>query len=145
MWVWVGFSPIFAFLIVFLFLQVRSDCRDSRVEREFEGKLEAREPMSDEEMVSRFFEVGEVLPIVPGPVRRVFASHFDYPADKLLPDDDISVSWICRECDMADFVEELEAEFGVTLAPGQFEWLPFSIRGMSRQVTNLLHRKSSGT
>jgi hypothetical protein len=117
------------------------ECQSWREEREFEARLAAREPMSDEEMLSRFFEVGEVLPEVPGPVRRALADFCDYPAEKLQPDDDLGVSWAYREVDMADFFEGLEEEFGIKLVGAEEQGLPFSIRGLSHQVTKTLQRK----
>lgn len=56
--------------------------------RKFEAELTTREPVSDAEMVARYFATDEVAPEIPAKARRVFAQYMPYPAEKLLPDDD---------------------------------------------------------
>jgi hypothetical protein len=63
---------------------------DARKTRRYEAELAVREPMiSDEELYRRFFTSGEIAPDLPGRVRRAFARHMGYPADKMMADDDL--------------------------------------------------------
>jgi len=102
--------------------------------RKFEAELSVREPLPDAEMVSRYFASDNVAPEVPPMERRIFAKHTEYPAEKLLPDDDLTFFWV--ELDMVELLKELESEFGITITDALARHTPCTIRAVSRMVAN---------
>jgi hypothetical protein len=101
---------------------------------EFEAELTEREPVPDAEMVARFFAADSVAPEVPSEVRQIFARYMEYPAEKLLPDDDFAFFWV--ELDMIDLIEELESRFGISISKPEAERTPCTIRAVSLLVTS---------
>ena len=128
MWTYVGLAS----LAVVVCLLVWWLDPNLRRQREYEAELKDREPLSDTDMVARYFVETDVPAEVPGQVRRVFARYMEYPADKLLPDDDLAFFW--AELDMAELVEELESEFEITITQAEAEQTPCSIWAVSMMV-----------
>ncbi len=133
MWGGVGFLSLFAVIVVLVWL-LDPNLRRSR---EFTAELAAREPVSDEDLFGRHYAPGEVTAEVPGRVRRVFARHMDYPAEKLLPDDDLSCFW--AELDMIDLIRDLEREFGIEITNADVMTVP---NCTIRAVSHLVSRKA---
>jgi hypothetical protein len=131
--VYVGFLGVFVLLVCWL-------DPTQRRERRYNAELAARKPMADEEMVSTYFAEGTITPHVPGQVRRVIAQHMGYPAEKLLPDDDLMFYW--AEVDTVELVKELEALFGITIPDVSAEGTTFTVRAISLLVEELMHRTS---
>jgi hypothetical protein len=134
MWNWFGFLALFIAVtaIVWFFHP------GIRRERQFKAELAARESISDEELFRHYFASNGVAPDVPGRVRRIFAKHTQYPADKLLPDDDLMFVW--HEMDSTDLVRDVDREFGIEITGAEAESVPHcSIRA----VTELVSRKTS--
>jgi hypothetical protein len=102
--------------------------------REYEAELATREPLPDADMIARHFAMDDVAAEVPSRVRRVFAKHMDYPAEKLLPDDDFAFFW--AELDMVDLVRELESGFGIAITNAEAERTPCTIREVSLLVAS---------
>ena len=109
-----------------------------RRRREFQAELATREPLPDAEMVTRYFADDVGTAEVSAEVRRVFARHMEYPAEKLLPDDDLLFFW--AELDMAEFVEELQSGYGISISPLESELTPCTIRAVSALVASKTRR-----
>ncbi len=103
-----------------------------RLFRQFDHELAAREPLPDAEWVARFFTTDDVPPEIPPQVRRAFAEHMDYPAEKLLPDDNFTFFW--AELDMVLLLKELESGFGIVISKSDVERTPCTIRAVSLLV-----------
>jgi hypothetical protein len=86
----------------------------ARSARRYEADLFSREPIGDRELFRRYFAPGEVADDVPGRVRRVFAKHMSYSADRMQPNDDLTFFW--AELDLVDLVRDLDREFGIKIA-----------------------------
>ena len=102
--------------------------------RSFKAKLKDREPLSDAAMVANYFATEGVALETPGGVRRIFAKQMGYPAEKLLPDDDLTFYWY--DLDMIEVVREIEAEFGIELTDSDAENTRCTIRDVSLLVTH---------
>ncbi len=133
MWGCVGFLALLAVGAVLAWLLDPN----RRREREFTAELATREPVSDEELFARYYAAGEAAADAPGRVRRVFARHMDYPADKLLPDDDLLFFW--DELDMIDLIRDLEREFGIEITNTDVATVPSCT---IRAVSHLVSRKA---
>ena len=107
---------------------------DLRRDRKFETELLARELLTDDGMISRYYASDNVAPEVPAKVRRLFAKYMDYPAEKLLPDDDLTFFWV--EQDMVELIKELESEFGITITDTLANQTSCTIRAVSQLVAN---------
>lgn len=107
---------------------------DARMRRRYEAEFATREQVNDDELFRRFFDSGETAPDVPGEVRRTFAKYMGYPAQKLLPDDDLSFFW--AEMDMADLIRELETAFGIEITGEDAANTPCTIRAVTSLVTS---------
>ncbi len=130
MWACVGFA-VLAGLVWLLVWRLDPNLRRGR---EYEAELATREPVSDEELVSRYFATCALDSEVPVRVRRVFAKHMAYPTQKLLPDDDLEFFW--AELDMVELVEELESGFGIVITQADTERTPCTIRAVSLLVAS---------
>ncbi len=91
-----------------------------------------RQPVSDEELLRRHFEAFETSAYVLGQVRTIIADHLEYPAEKLLPDDDLS-HW--SELDMSHMIAELEHEFAIKFTDAELADTKFTIRAVTTLVT----------
>ena len=111
---------------------------NARRERRFTTKLKVREPLSDAAMVSRYFATDDIVPETPGRVRRLFAKQMGYPADKLLPDDDLTFYWY--DLDMIELMKELEVDFGIEITDKDAEGTPCTIRDVSLLVSGKVKR-----
>ncbi len=102
--------------------------------RAFDAVLKGREPVDDVALVARFFP-GEDLPAdVPPRVRHVFARLMNYPADKLLPDDDLTFFW--ATVDGEPLLKSLGEEFGVTFTDKDDVKAVPTIRAVSRLIAS---------
>ena len=133
MWGYVGFLAIFAVIAVLVWF-LDPNLRRGRV---FTVELATREPVSNEELFARHYAPDEITYDVPGRVRRVFARHMDYPAEKLLPDDDLMFFW--DELDMIDLIRDLEQEFGIEITKADVETVTSCT---IRAVSHLVSRKA---
>jgi len=98
--------------------------------RRFKAELRRREPLPDDVLVSQYFVGSEIPADLPGRVRRLFAEHMGYPAEKLLPDDDFS--W--EELDCSPLIKAIESEFAIEFTKGELELTAFTIRAVSALV-----------
>jgi acyl carrier protein len=114
--------------------------RDARQARRYEAELAARDPISDDGLFRQCFGAGEVAPDVPGQVRRVFAKHMDYPAEKMLPDDDLRFFW--ADLDMVELIRELEAAFGIEITDEDAERTACTIRAVAQTVSRKIGHTS---
>lgn len=130
MWRYFGVALV---VLVVLVLLWRFD-PDRRRLRQFDHQLAARKPLPDAELVAKFFATDDVPPEIPPQVRRLFASHMGYPAEKLLPDDDFALFW--AELDMVDFIKELESEFDIVISRLDVEHTACTIRAVSLLVAS---------
>lgn len=133
MWSCLGIAVFAVAVGVGMFLWWLLDPNEQRG-RAFEAEMVARSPLTDAELVSRYFAGGELATQVPIAVRRIFAEHTTYPAEKLLPDDDLTFFW--AELDAAEMIGELESAFGVTFSAAEVERTPCTIRAVSRLVAS---------
>ncbi|GEM_PF-3583470 len=99
--------------------------------RAFHAELALRESVPDGEMLRRYFAESEESSHIPREIRRIFAKHMGYPAEKLLPDDDFAFFW--DELDMGDLAKEVEVGFSITFTVGD-ELTPCTIRAASAMV-----------
>jgi hypothetical protein len=139
MWLYVGLAT----LAVVIFVLVWWLDPNLRRGRKFAAGLKTRPPLSDAQMISRYLAEDDVPAEVPGRVRRVFAKFMAYPAEKLLPDDDLTFFWV--DLDMIGLFQELESGFGITISPAEAERIPCTIRGVSLLVARRAGRTSSYT
>jgi hypothetical protein len=134
--VWWCVGVLVAAAVVFLVWQWLDP--NERQARTFEAALAARPPVPDAELVARYFDAGGVPPAVPPAVRRVFAEYTGYPAERLMPDDDLAFVW--AELDAAEFVAELEDRLGVAFRPSEEALTPCTIRAVSELVARKWRR-----
>lgn len=113
---------------------------DERRRKSFEQQLTAREPVNDAEVHQRFF--GSNVPCsVPGSVRRILAAHMDYPADKILPDDDLMFFW--RELDLVHLFNDLEQEFNIRITQSDIKDCICTLRWFVDLVIRLSNSSSA--
>jgi hypothetical protein len=129
-WLYIAIAVLVCFVLVVIFLLDTSLQR----EREFMDVLDSRVPLTDVTMVKQYFATDNVDPQLPPAVRRIFAKHMQYPAEKLLPDDDFAFYW--EELEAVHMVREIETHFGVTLSYAAVEATPCTIRAMSMLVAS---------
>jgi acyl carrier protein len=129
----------FAIIAVALFAIVWFFDPEMRRTREYEAQLKTRRPLPDLEMISLYFASDEIDPGVPGLVRRLFAKFMNYPAEKLLPDDDFT-NYIWADIDLYDLAKDLESEFGITIKSSDADWTAFTIRATSLMIAKKLDR-----
>jgi acyl carrier protein len=108
--------------------------------RQFKSVLAARESLSDSAMMSQYFSPDFAGHDVPGTVRRIIGEQLGFPADKLLPDDDLSGCY--PDLDLIELVRELEEEFEVTISDEDAEQTAFTIRSLSELMINKIGRAS---
>lgn len=120
-----------AILIFLLTALIKLLAVDQRYD-DFERTLATRIPLADDELFRRFFAVGEAAEDVPLRVRRLFAKHTQYPAEKLLPDDDLAFFW--EEMDQGELIDDLEKEFDITISPEEATRNPGTIRALALLV-----------
>jgi hypothetical protein len=133
MWTWVALAiaiPVF-WLLILLLIRLDPDLRRCW---QYEAELATREPLSDAAMIRRYFAEDDIDLEVPAQVRWVFAKHTGYPAEKLLPDDDLAFFW--ADLDMAELIEELESGFGFTITSADLKRTPCTIRAASHLVAS---------
>jgi hypothetical protein len=136
MWSYFGYLALFAVVAVFVWLFDWSFRRG----RAFMAELTARLPVPDDKLFDQYFANEEMGIDIPWRVRRIFAKHMNYPANKLLPDDDLSFFW--NDLDMIDLIRDLELEFGIEFTDADISSVPnCTIRAVSRLVS---HKLSDG-
>ena len=81
--------------------------------RHYSRILDNRKETDDEELFNRYFNSAAMAPDIPGRVRRIFAKHMYYAADKMLPDDDLNFFW--NEADLEDVILDLQADFEIKI------------------------------
>jgi acyl carrier protein len=106
---------------------------DECARREYNKLMASRDPVSDSELL-KYFNPVEMSSDVPGTIREMFARHMDYPAEKMLPDDDLNFYW--NEIDMIDIVREIEEHFGITIYDKDAEKTRPTIRSVSELVNS---------
>jgi acyl carrier protein len=106
--------------------------------RRFKSELAARESLSDSAMVSQYFSPDFAGHDVPGTVRRIIGEQMGLPADKLLPDDDLSGCY--PDLDLIELVRELEEEFELTISDADAEQTPFTVRALTELMINKIGR-----
>lgn len=67
-------------------------------------------------------------------MRRLFAKHTGYPAEKLRPDDDLVFFW--ADLDVAELLRELEATFGIVLTDAEVERTRRTTRAVALPVAS---------
>ena len=137
-----GILGVAVFVLVGWLLLWWFDAPNRKRFRQYDDQLAAREPLPDAEWVARYFNTDEVFLEVPPKVRRVFAEHMDYPAEKLLPDDDFAFFW--ADSDMVDLIEELESGFNIVISKSDTERTPCTIRAVSLLVGSKMRPSSAG-
>ncbi len=110
---------------------------NGRAQRCYERQLKEREPVDDTELLESYFSAEVVDPEIPGRVRTILAKHMCYPAEKMLPDDDLTFFW--DDLDGIDLMLELEQQFGIKIDDTDAEHTSCTIHDISR----LIHRLRS--
>jgi hypothetical protein len=104
--------------------------------RIFETELHQRTPISDEEFATCYSLGGRDAPDVASRVRRVFAEHTGYPAEKILPDDDF---WrFVADLDADALLKALEQEFAVTVPDAEAASMSPTVRSVSLAMAKLV-------
>ena len=129
-----GYIGLIAFFIVAALLLVWISNAYPDAEQKFVREIYNRESVSDSEMISRYFAGDDISPDVPIQVRQALASQTGYPADKLLPDDDLA--FFADEFDTIPLVRELESRFGITIADEDSERTACNIRAISLLIAS---------
>jgi acyl carrier protein len=127
------------FVMVFVFTALLMWCLDPslRALRRFEKEVADRDPMTDSAMVSEHFSRSPNVGAVAVSVRRIFAKHMvGYDAEKLQPDDDLTVYW--DELDAADLIREIESAFEVSLSDKDLAGTRCTIRSVSHAISEKL-------
>jgi hypothetical protein len=127
---WIGL-PVFAGVGAVL-LYLSPNVRD---ERRYKATMASRNAVDDEELFGRYFGPDEVAANIPGLVRQIIAKEMGYPAEKMLPDDDLMFYW--AEVDGIYLIREIEEMFGVEISQADAEQTMMTIRGIS----GLVHKK----
>lgn len=110
--------------------------------RRYEAELAERESVNDRALFSRFFSASEVTPDIPGRVRAAFAKHMGYPAEKMLPDDDLLFFW--NELDMLPLILDIEEAFRLEITDADAATVPVcTIRAVSMLVERLRSARRS--
>ena len=131
---WLVFPLFFGGLLLFAYFNP-----NARDERRYKALLVERESVDDEALFEAYFRAEEVASDIPGSVRAIVAKHMEYPAEKMLPDDDLMFYW--DEVDAIDLILEIEERFGIKITEADTEHKMFTIRGISR----LVQRKRAAT
>ena len=103
---------------------------ESRAERRYCKELKLRPPVSDEELVSRFFGP-EMPPEIPIRIRRLVGTQLSLPVDRLLPDDEFMV--VFGDLDFYELILEVEEVFGAIRDKYHIND-PQTIRGLAELV-----------
>lgn len=103
---------------------------ESRAERRYCNELKPRSPVSDEELVSRYFG-SDMPPEIPIGIRRIVGTQLGIPVDRLLPDDEFMV--VFGDMDFYELILEVEEEFGEIRDKYQIND-PQTIRGLAESV-----------
>lgn len=104
---------------------------DNRAERRFFADLKLRPPVSDHELVTRYFG-SQIPPEIPIRIRRILEEQFGFPVDRLLPDDDFMKLY--ADLDLSNMASEFENEFDLTLENEELESCNPTLRGLSELV-----------
>jgi hypothetical protein len=136
-----SFQPVILIIVVTIgFLLVWWLDPTLRWLREFKAELKARKSLADDEFYEKFFANQSIPAHIPIRLRQTFANHMAYPAEKLLPDDDLSTYW--HDLDAADIIREIQVECGVTFTDADLE----QIRVVSiRELTKCILEKQANT
>jgi acyl carrier protein len=110
-----------------------------RAQRRYERQLKEREPVDDEGLLEEYFLPEELDRDIPARVRGILAKHMGYPAERMLPDDDLMFYW--DEVDAAELVLEIEERFGIKITEADTEHKMFTIR----EISHLVHKKRDAT
>jgi hypothetical protein len=113
---------------------------DERRQKSFEQQLADRHPVNDSEVHQRFFGP-DVPAAVPGSIRQILARHMEYPADKILPDEDLIFFW--REMDLVYVFNDLEKEFHIHITQSDVEDCKCSVRSFVDLVIRLSNSSSA--
>jgi acyl carrier protein len=109
--------------------------------RHYKKLLNSRDPVSDEQLVRQYFDADRISPKIPGAVREIFAQHMGYPAEKMLPDDDLTFYW--ADLDQAELVRDLESQFNIVVSDEDAEATKNTIRSVSNLVSRLRQQAQS--
>lgn len=138
-WTAIVFVIVFTVLGVIVWALLDPDEQRSKY---FNKLLASRAPVSDKELYDRFF--GDDMPCdIPASVRRILAHYMDYPADKILPDDDLMFYW--RELDLVDVFRDLEDEFSIRISQADLTVSACTVRSFSDLVQRLNKTKSKNS
>jgi acyl carrier protein len=111
---------------------------DCRAERRFFADLKLRPPVSDQELVTRYFG-SQMPPEIPIRTRRILEQQFGFPVDRLLPDDDFMKLY--EDLDLNNMALAFEEEFGLTLQNEDLERSNLTLRTLSELVATKLQRQ----
>jgi acyl carrier protein len=106
-----------------------------RAERRYKTQLKERKPVVDEELFEAYFSEKEVARDIPARVRAIMAKHMQYPAERMLPDDDLTFFWY--DLDGVVVIQELEEQFGIEITEADAERTVHTIRDISHLVHQL--------
>lgn len=115
-------------------------CSKARRYRRFNRLLSSRDAMSDEELLSTYYNIASMNSTVPCRVRLIVSCVTHYPMEKLLPDDDLTFYW--DDYDLNTLINMFETEFGISITAAEFIKTPCTIREMSRLVNDKLRELS---
>src|SRR5436190_8867912 len=95
-------------------LVIKYELLDSAGERRFNAAYRTRVPMSDEEMLERFYAGSSIDRTIPARVRRIFGEQLQYDPERLHPDDDFM--FILAEIDCVELIMEIEGAFEIQIS-----------------------------
>jgi hypothetical protein len=100
-------------------------------DRKFHREVASRETLDDAQFFTQFYADTNVPPEIPRRLRPMYCKIFDIEAGKLRPHDRPP---LLQELDLADFVGDIEAEFGVTISDKDAEHIDGSFDSIARYL-----------
>src|SRR5262249_20793646 len=100
-----------------------------RARRPFDDAMSRRAPVTEEQYDERFFAEAGVPRDLPLRLRALYAKHVRFPADLILPSDQLT-QLACDSFDVMDLVLDIERAFGVQLTNEELATLDGSMNSI---------------
>lgn len=106
---------------------------DLRKFRKFAAAVRARPPVAEEEFASRYFRCEHVPVEVAERVRQVFGRFTGFPAENILPDDDLQPFILGIE---DEFIAALEEEFSIRVPEAEAVKMRATVRSVAMGIAS---------